>query len=453
MANSADHGARDHATWSASSTARNWMCSGAIALNSRITTPEVESEASAWGTACHQLSEKCFRTGKDADEFIGTVETTKQRKIEVDEEVAETTQMYVDYVRSRIAEYDKHYRGDKAIVHHEQHFSLASLKGPFDAGGTGDTVMYFPKWKLLEVVDLKGGRGLVESADNKQLRTYGLGSVLANPGLDVEKVRTTIVQPRAAYPLPKGIEFDIMKDGSLRSVDGKLRVSKDRKIRSETMHVADLVEWTAELVAQMKLSKQAMDEMPTIPFAAWCAKWLTPGNCKFCPSEGSCPALEQRALDAAGVWFDDLDKPQISNSPANDTPEALSKTLDMLDLIQDWIAARRAFAHQVADSGVAIPNYILVPKVGREKWNDDEATFVKVRNAAILAGLKDEKYLNPAKLKTPKQIRKALGAKNEKLVHGLSVTPSEGTNLVRADKTTRTAVASSVDKFFNVETE
>jgi hypothetical protein len=450
MANSADHGSRDHATWSASSTARNVTCAGAIALNSRVTTPEKESEASAWGTACHQVSEKCFRTEQDADEFIGTVEKTKQRRIDVDEELAETAQMYVGYVRGRIKQYFDAF-GEMPIVVHEQHFSLNSLKGPFDAGGTGDTVLYFPKWKLLEVVDLKGGRGLVEAAGNMQTRSYELGAVLANPGLDVERVMGTIVQPRAACPLPKGVEFDVMKDGSLVSVDGQLRISKDRKIRSETLHVADLVEWTAELVAAMKRSKQACDEFSTVPFAAWAAKWLTPGNCKFCPSEGSCPALEARALDAANVWFDDLDKPQISNSPANDTPEALSATLDLLDLIQDWISARRAFAHQQADAGVVIPNYILVPKQGREKWNDDPNTDAKVKQACALLSV--DKYLNPAKLKTPKQIRKALGVNNEKLVAGLSVTPAEGTNLVRADKTTRAAVSSNVDKFFNVETE
>jgi hypothetical protein len=432
MANSADHGARGHATWSASSTARNVTCPGAIALNSRITTPERESEASAWGTACHQLSEKCFATGKDADEFIGTVEKTKQRQITVDEELAETAQMYVDYVRGRVAEYFLQMQPNASapVVHHEQHFSLASLKPPFDAGGTGDTVMYFPQWKLIEIVDLKGGRGLVEAADNQQLRTYALGALIANPGLDIERVRTTIVQPRAPH--------------------------KDGRIRSETLHVADLVEWTADLVAAMKLSKQALDEFSTIPFAAWGGRYLKPGNCKFCPamSDYPCPAVEKQALDAAGVWFDDLDKPQISNSLANDTPEALSKTLDLLDMIQDWIAARRAFAHQQAEAGVVIPNYILVPKVGREKWNDDPTTEEKVRAACHSVFPSNIlKYENPGKLKTPKQIRKALGAKKENLVAGLSVTPSEGTNLVRADKTTRTAVPAGVDKFFNVETE
>lgn len=422
MTGSADHGARDHATWSASATARNWTCSGALALNSTKKIAEKESEASAWGTACHQLSEKCFKNAKDADEYIGTVEKTKERRIEVDEEVAETTQMYVEYVRNRITKYLCEH-DDEPIVHHEQHFSLAALKPPFDAGGTGDTVMYFPKWKLIEIVDLKGGRGLVEAADNKQLRTYGLGAVMANPGLNIEKVKTTIVQPRAPH--------------------------KDGKIRSEDFHIADLVEWTAELVEKMNLSAQAMREMKDMPFAAWCAKWLTPGNCKFCPSEGSCPALEQRALDAVGVWFDDLDQPQISNGPERDTPEALSKTLDLLDMIQDWSNARRALAHQIADSGVEIPNYILVPKQGREKWKDEDGVEEKVHAAAAAAKLKADKYLNPAKLKTPKQIRKALGKAHEELVAGLSVTPAEGTNLVRADKTTRTAVPSSVDKFFD----
>lgn len=419
MTASADHGAREHDEWSASATERNVTCAGAIALNSRVKTPDKESEASAWGTACHQLSEKCFTTGKDADEFIGTVEKTKERRIEVDEEVAETTQMYVSYVRGRIAEYVKEF-GEQPIVYHEQRFSLAGLKGPFPAGGTGDTVIYFPRWREIEIVDLKGGRGLVEAAGNMQLRSYGLGAVMANPGLAIDKVTTTIVQPRAAH--------------------------KDGRIRSETLHIADLVEWTADLLAAMKRSKQACDEFSTMPFAAWCAKWLKPGKCKFCPSEGSCLALEQKALDAVGVWFNDIDEPQISNGPARDTPEELAKTLDLLDMIQDWISARRAFAHQMADAGTVIPNYILVPKQGREKFKDDVED--QVHAAASAAGLKADKYLNPAKLKTPKQIRKALG-KKENLLAGLSFTPSEGTNLVRQDRTTRTAVPAAVDKFFD----
>lgn len=432
MTKSADHSEREHDEWSASATERNVTCAGAIALNKRVTTPEKESEASAWGTACHQLSEKCFKTGKDADEFIGTIEKTKERKIEVDEEVAETTQMYVDYVRNRLAEYAKHAgpNGASAIVHHEQRFSLAALKGPFPAGGTGDTVMYFPAWRLIEIVDLKGGRGIVEAAGSYQLRSYAVGAMLTNQGLAIDKVRTTIVQPRAAH--------------------------KDGRIRSETLDVADLVEWTADLVAAMRRSKQACDEIETMPFAAWSAKWLTPGKCKFCRSEGNCPALEQRALDAVGVWFDDLDKPQISNSPANDTPEKLADTLDLLDMIQDWIAARRAYAHQQAEAGVRIANpatgaeYVLVPKEKREVWKDDPDTEAKVKQACALLSV--DKYLNPAKLKTPKQIRKALGKKAD-LVAGLSVTPSGGTNLVRADKTTRQAVPSAVDKFFNVEND
>ncbi|WP_439392595.1 DUF2800 domain-containing protein [Bradyrhizobium sp. PMVTL-01] len=449
MTKLAVHADRDHATWAASSTARNWNCSGAIALNRRNPAPEVESDAAAWGTACHQLAEKCFRHNRHPDEYIGTVETTKQHKIDVDEEVAETTEMYVDYVRGRVAAYVQEF-GEEPVVVHEQPLPLDRLGGPYDAGGTGDTVMYFPRWKLLEIDDLKGGRGVVEAAGSKQLRTYGLGSLLANRGLDVERVMTVIIQPRASYVLPKDIEFIVQPDGSLLSVDGSIYVSKDRKIRSETLHVADLVEWTAELLERMKLAKQADDEFDTMPFAAWWAKWLKPGNCEFCPSEGNCPALKQKALDAAHVWFDDLDKPQISNNPTFDTPEMIAADLDMLDMIQDWINARRAMAHKLAEAGTTIPNYILVPKEKREIWLP--GTEDKVHAAAKSAGLPSEKYTNPAKLKTPKQVRKALG-KKESLVAGLSETPAGGTNLVRADKTTRQAIPSGVDRFFNDESE
>jgi hypothetical protein len=415
----ANHGARDHATWSASSTARNWTCAGAIALAAEINTPEVESSFAAWGTACHQVSEKCLRSGGDAADLIDTIEKTKQHSFTVDEEMAETAQVYIDYVRGRLAKY-KAETGDDAQFWIEQHFSLNDLNTPFDAGGTSDFVMYFPKWRLLEVVDLKGGRGVVEAAGNKQMRTYGLGTMLAHPGLDIEKVKVTIVQPRAPH--------------------------KEGRVRSDDFHVADLLEWTADLLRAMHRSKEASDNFGKMPFAAWWAKYLTPGNCTFCPREGTCPALEQKAFDTVGVWFTEQDEPRIANAPDSGTPDQIAASLDLLDMIQDWMNARRAYAHQQAELGVVIPNYVLVPKQGREKWNDDTEETVLL--AAQTAGLKAEKYLNAPKLKTPKQVRKALGKTHEALVEGLSFTPSEGTNLVRQDKTTRTAVGAAVNNFF-----
>lgn len=417
-----DHGARDHATWAASATARNWACSGSLALTGEIKTPERENEAAAWGTACHQLSEKCLRLGDDAAERIGTTEVTKAHSFEVDEEMADTAQQYVDYVRGRIQKYIE-IENDDPVVSYEQHFSLESLKPPFDAGGTGDTVIYFPKWRLIEVVDLKGGRGvLVEVEENKQLRTYGLGAVLTNPGIDVEKVRVTIVQPRMQHT--------------------------SGRIRSDEFHVADLIEWTAELLKRMHRAKQAIADRKTAIPAMWNTAYLVAGDhCKFCRAKPSCPELERKAMDAAGVWFDDLDKPRV-NAPDSFSADQLAEKLDMFDMIGEWMNAVRAHAQELAESGVAIPNYQLTEKIGHRKWRDEE----KTRETLFLeADLTDDQLYNK-KLKSPAQIEKTLGAKKAKALKPkldeLTDRPVTGTSLVRTTKTTRPAVQAAVNKHF-----
>lgn len=402
-----------HATWSASATERNWNCAGALALTKDM--PETTSEQADWGTCAHTVAEKCLRAGKDAADFIGTTEKGKKFSFEVDDEMAEVVQQYLDYVRAASVD---------ATLFVEQKFTLADLSPPFDAGGTADAVIYRKGEKALEVVDLKTGRGVRVGADeNKQLRTYALGAMLANAGLPVDFIKSTIIQPRT-----------------------------DSKPKSETFHVADLLEWTGDLLAAMKRSKEAL-ESPIASKAEWNAKYLTPGDhCRktFCKAVGFCPALQQKVYDAAALWFDDQDQPRLANSPDAMSPEALAQALDAADMIGDWINAVRSYAHAQAESGIQIPNYVLVLKEGREKWVDD-ASSIQAANAAIKAGLDGDKVYNPPKVRTPKQIRDALAkaklAMPEALV-GLSAKPDQGTNLVRADKTIRQAVKSTAETYF-----
>lgn len=419
-----DHSARDHATWSASASHRNFACPGALALTMDL--PEEESEAAAWGTAAHTVSEKVLRGDRPSDRHIGSVIKTKSHDIEVTEEMIEVVDTYVDYVVGLIDS------DPDAALHVEQNFRLDSLKPPFDAGGTADAVVYFPSQKRLEVVDLKGGRGVVVAAKgNPQLRTYALGAMLANKGLDVEQVTVTIVQPRASHP--------------------------DGRIRSETFHIADLVEWTADMLAAMKKSHQAMilaqpyADQPIDP--QWAKDWLNPGDhCAdtFCKARATCPALRKQVEDKVGLWFED-NQPRLANAPTTDDPDERALLLDSLDMIEDWVKAVRAREHALAEGGNPATGYILVPKQGREKWVDAEAEK-KAIAAAKEAGLAESRYLTPGKLRTPKQVRKELGAKAG-LVADLSITPSSGTNLVRADQTTREAVPGKAERFFETQAE
>lgn len=430
-----DHAIREHATWSASSTERNWNCPGALALTADL--PDSTSEAADWGTCAHQIAEKCLRDGGNADSFIGMTEKGKKFSFEVDEEMADTAQQYVDYVRQRAGVYDDTGRDYALFI--EQRFSLASLNPPFQAGGTADAVVYDPVRKLLEVIDLKGGRGhVVEAVGNPQLRTYALGAMLANKGLAVERVRVTIVQPRAPH--------------------------KDGRIRSEEFHVADLLEWTVDLMAAMERTRLALTnrnffgrtiEMPdgtkfTASKAWWEQSYLKAGDhCKFCKAAGFCPALEQRAVDAAGVWFDDQDQPRISNTPDQMDPAELAKRLDMLDMISEWINAVRAYAHAQAELGVTIPGYHLVEKIGNRRWKGDLDPLV-VEGILAEAGKDPEAAWAPRKPASPAQVEKALGAKHKADIADLVDRPVTGTNLVAENKTSRPAAKPAVEKHFEI---
>jgi hypothetical protein len=412
----AAHGARDHATWSASATARNWACPGAIAL-SGAAAPERESIHAARGTAAHQVAEKCLRQNRDPSDFLGEVEKTKQHDVEIDEELADSAAEYVDYVRAAAAK-------PGAVLQLEQNFSLASLDPPFDAGGTADTVVYFPAERLLEVVDFKNGMGLVEVQGNPQLRTYALGAMLANPGLAVDRIRVTVVQPRAPH--------------------------SGGRVRSETFHVVDLVEWTADLMAAMRAARAAKDEWASVTgeltAEAWGDKWLRPGDtCKFCRAEGFCPALKKRALAVAEVWFDAGDQPKLGNQPGAMSPEKLAETLDLLPLLEDWIKAVRALAHRQAEDGVQIPGYQLAEKIGNRKWAADDA---KVAADLKAKGVPEADIFEAPKLRSVAQMEKTLGSKRKKLIENMWHRPVTGTNLVSVDKTTRPPAKTTAERYF-----
>jgi hypothetical protein len=413
----------------------------------------VESQAAGWGTACHTLSEKCLRTGLDAADRIGETIKTKRHSFDVDEEMAETAQVYIDYVRNlsegwtgRDCQHCKGHGedgeanpckhcggtgdeyGKTGELFLETQFSLAKLKPPFDAGGTCDAIVYNPADKLLEVIDLKGGRGVrVEVTENKQLRTYALGAMLAHPELVVERVKSTIVQPRMEH--------------------------KDGRIRSETMHVADLMEWTAELVAAMTRSAAAMEYHAEIKGdlmrEEWGREWLRQGDhCTFCPAAGICPALQAKALATADAFFNDSGAVVIRNQPGDLDPTRIGQILDGADDLQNWLNAVRALGTRLAETGTEIPGHYLAEKHGHRKFKDADCAPA----ALELLGLgRDEMYAAP-KLKTPAQIEKTLGAKRLKPIKehldSLVHKPITGVTLVSSAKSSKPPVKAAAERFF-----
>lgn len=411
----ANHGARDHATWAASSTARNWHCPGALAL-STLAPKQRESIHAARGTACHQIAEKCLRQGLEPSAFLDTVEKTKEQNVVIDEELVASATEYVNYCRGAL-DLDSSYWI-------EERFSLADLAPPFDAGGTADFVLFAPQDRELEIVDLKNGMGVVDVQENKQLRTYALGAMLHHRGLDVEWVRVTIVQPRAPH--------------------------RDGRIRSERFHVADLAEWTSDLLVAMRRSKEAATEYRAVTGAlsteAWADKWLNPGACRWCPAEGFCPKLKRRAQDLAKVWFDDRDRPQIGNTPADMSPEEVGRVLDQLDMLESWASAVRAIGHTMAEGGNPPIGYQLADKHGRRTWAGDDAKVIA--DLKTVVGLSDDEIYADPKVRTPAQIEKVLGSKRKREIENMWHQPVTGQNLVSVAKTTRPPAQSTAERYF-----
>lgn len=416
-----DHGSRGHARWSASSTARNTNCAGALALSQNAPGGK-ESIHSAMGTAVHQVSERCLREGRAAIEFLDTIEKTKEHEIPMTEELCNSAQMYVDYVNERVAE------GGKLQL--EQYFSLVSLGTPFNAGGTGDAVIYFAQERLLEIVDLKNGMSTVDVNENGQLRTYGLGAVLANPDLDVERVKVTIVQPRAPH--------------------------RDGRIRSEEFTIGELVEWTSWLLGKMRTAKQAEDALPaaeanSVLFDEWVETYLKPGSwCYFCPNSGPCPAQRRLVMDKVKMFLDDPE-PVARNRPSEMSPEALADTLDLLPVIEQWVKDVRAHAHRQAEEGTDIPRYQLADKIGNRKWSiEDEHELAQAVMKAT--GLQIDQVLTTPSVRSPAQIEKLLPKAQHEKVSGLTVRPVTGTNLVSQIRTTRPPAPNRVERFLDPST-
>ena len=423
-----DHEQRAHAKWSASASARNAVCAGAIAMCSMVDGRE--SEAAAFGTVCHEIAEQCLRNQALSPEmFEGQTRTVGRFAIDIDDEMSRVANAYLEYCGKRIE------AEEQVLFWIEESLPLDKIHPPIEAGGTGDLVIYFRRLRLLTIIDLKTGRKVfVDAKGSWQMRTYALGALLAHEDLDVENVEAVIVQPRLEH-------------------------GDDGGIRSETFHIADLYEWTADMLAAMQRSADAEREFAAIQgnrvkFDEWAEKWLATGQCTFCDARGVCPKFRSEALapipQKARKWFEtpsDEAPPALSNAAMLLSLDELAHALNGLEAIEGWARAVREKAHNDAERGATIPGWILVQKIGNRAWIDEAKATATLGTVGIAP---DKQYTK--KLITPAQADKLLGKRKTEIAD-LWHKPVRGLNLVRADKTDRPAVAGKAVQHFEVPDE
>lgn len=315
------------------------------------------------GTAAHDLAEKCLTGRMNAisflhDDISGFI---------VDDDMASAVQLYVDTCRETMKSPGG---GTKSWI--ECRINLAPLDPPVPMYGTADFASYNDIDFILDIVDLKFGRGvLVEVENNPQLKYYAVGTVLEiekeDPSIVIKKVRVTIVQPRADHP-----------DGSVRTVE---------------YEYGDLLDFAGELldVAEATLKPDA----PRVP-----GEW-----CRWCPAAAICPEKVGESLAIAKIEFAaPVVKPP---EPSTLTVQDLAWLLDVVPAFETWLKQVRTYATNLLETGGKIPGHKLVDTRATRKWKDEEKTLEWVEKE----GIPDEQAYAPRKLLSMPQMEKIVGKK------------------------------------------
>jgi len=232
----------DHSPISASGMYRWSVCPGSVALS--FGAPSTSSSFAQDGTAAHSLGEACFAENMDAWEYIGH----HFKGVEVDKDMADAVQVYLDAVRVR------HPNRDQGNSWIERSFHCGAIHDQMY--GTADLVYYNQGQRSLDVWDYKHGAGIVvDVQENPQLMYYGVGML---EDLDlwgkVDKVTLHIAQPRGWHP--------------------------DGPIRSWTISTEALAEWRDEVL------------LPAMELAQTSTETISGPHCRFCPARAmACPAI------------------------------------------------------------------------------------------------------------------------------------------------------------------
>jgi len=366
--------------------------------------PNTSSAYADEGTAAHTLADHCLTTGFDADRFADwfvnldgktpaekfIVASNGPRCHEIDAEMVDGVQTYLDYVREIMIS-----PGVEFEV--EQWLSLEYLGVPGLDGGTGDVVAYHPETQMLDVVDLKYGRGIpVEPKDNTQGLCYALGAIRRYHNRGIKKLRITIVQPRCPHPAGP--------------------------IRTWEADVIDLLDFEADLKeAALRTLK------PDAPLNS--GEW-----CKFCPAAPTCPTRREHALTIAQAEFSVVGEELTLPVVAQLDPENLAKILTEITQLEDWCRRVKEHAHAEAVHGRCPPGFKLVANRATRRWRGDDANVAEMLED--LFGLETAQIYAEPKMLSPAKIEPLMPGKNKaeraKKLAELCTKESSGTVLALA---------------------
>lgn len=404
---------RVHARLSASESSRWINCPGSVSAIEAL--PDELKGRSSFdadrGTAAHSLAEMCLAKKKPARRFLGHKITAGKNVFEVDENMADAVQVYLDVIKELKRRYPD------AEAHVEKQFHLDWVHP--DCFGTNDFCLAVI-FDTLVVVDYKHGYGEVDADQNTQLLYYAAGAAKEYE-FNFDKVLLGIVQPRSQRGQQLGDDVDLIIENFYE------------------LSAAELEEWVDEVLRPAAYAT----EDPDAP--------LNPGShCHWCLAASTCPAKTGAVFVQARADFEDepYELPELTQEKrekAEAYAARLGHALKWVPFIKEWAKTVETQAYVAACNGLEIPERKLVEKEGDRAWAEEEAKLVKALKKA--GASVDDMYVVPdPKLKSPAQMEK-ISKEVKKAVAGLVHRPKTGVALVHeSDK--RPAVGASLHTEF-----
>lgn len=355
----------EHSPWGPSSGKRGVNCSGSMQASKGA--PDDESIYAAEGTAAHYLSELARKHGQPCIDWLGHKFKVGKYIFEVDEEMADSAQAFVDWCAESPGVPLTEQR-----INYSAYFPPEAIKEFGEAFGTLDDARL--NHDIVAIKDFKHGKGVQEwASENIQLKLQALG-VLEDFGYlyDIKGFNLGICQPRLNH-------FDTWD-----------------------ISVEALVVWAKET-----LPGWAARAALGIDFKA--GDW-----CRFCRIRRKCAVRAntgaQLMLDEGE--FEDLDNLEVNALRARNaghmiTTQQLAKILPALDIFKAWIKdmEKRAISELLAGDAVMRESWKLVEGRSNRRWKASDEVVVEVAIAHKIDPYK------PSKLKSVAEIEKEIGKK------------------------------------------
>lgn len=331
------------------SAAHRWLtCTPSARLEAQY--PDTTSDAAEEGTLAHALGEYKLRLQYNCGEPAtpDQLEDIRRNKW-YSEEMNGYATAYADFVSDRFAEALK--ITPDAVLFVETRLDLRNLLP--DAFGTADAVIIADG--LLQIIDLKYGRGVAVSAErNKQMMIYALGALRTYRGVyDVDRVQMYIYQPRLD------------------------------SCTSYTMTAAELEQWAAEeLQPRAAIAYRGDGEL------------VIGDHCRFCLHRVHCQALARQTLALAVDEFD----------PERESPVSIEHVLRVAETVTGYVNAVKEYALAEALKGKQWEGFKVVEGRSIRKFADEQALIAACKGGGVAT---DELY--DKKLKGVPAIEKLLG--------------------------------------------